>query len=896
MPGRTRWCRRGAGGRGEGLDVSPDVRGVRGKQAVLPWGKHDKESGAFHRLEHHCADVAACFEALLDDRVFRDRFRKAAGQAYDLCDVTLARLTVLAFLHDFGKLNAGFQFKLASDRTGLPPKAGHIPEALWCCEQPEYVTAMGLDDMAQAWGYGPFEQLLRASLAHHGRPAVRRDGNPPALWQATNGYDPLTAARMLGEKCRSWFPRAFMDGPELPDAPQLAHLFAGTLGVADQIGSNEQSFPYEPVADATYIDRARSLARKAVSQLGFGRDGRAARLATIDVGGLFGYDSPRPLQTATLDASIDQRLVILESETGSGKTEAAILRFAALWSARRVDGLYFAVPTRAAAKQLHRRVHKALLRLFGDHRWNETVLAIPGYRIIVGTAEGRRKGRFEVEWQDAPDEDTRQARWAAEAARKFLCATSAVGTVDQALLAGLQAKWAHYRGAALARSLLVVDEVHASDTYMTEVLRGVVRDHLAVGGHALLMSATLGSVARVGLTIGSTGTTRRISPPARPEAEQYPYPVLTLAGNGKPPVVDAIEDWGVEKSVSVSAAPVLTDPGQIAEEALSRARDGAKVLVVRNTVRSAVQVYEAVRTQGGKELLLQVGGLETVHHSRFAAEDRERLDEAVEASLGKSRPDGGRVVVGTQTLEQSLDIDADYLISDLCPMDVLLQRIGRLHRHSDNRDRPDSCSAARCLVLTPPGGLESGLDGGLARYGLGSRRGIGVYRNLLVLEATRRQIVGDGAWRIPAMNRQLVERATHPEVEDELATSLGGRWVASEQEEVGRRAQERLVARCHALDRNQPFDGDLAFPGTDEKVRTRLGEDACRIRVPDFAIGPFGTPIRTFSLPDHFFRGGLPSREAVEQASVAEAGGVLVLRVGDRSFDYDRCGIRPSRH
>ena len=881
MRGRMRWCRRGVGGRGEGTE---------GKRVVLPWGKYDKESRTAHRLEHHCADVAACFEVLLADQVLRDRFRDATGPDNDLCDVTLARLAALAFLHDFGKLNAGFQFKLEPDRTGLPRPAGHITEAFGCLKQPGYAPALGLDDMAQAWGQRPVEQLLRASLAHHGTPAVQPNGSPPALWRETNGYSPIATAKMLGEKCRSWFPRAFLDGPELPDAPRLAHLFAGVVGVADQIGSDEQSFPYDPVADPKYIDRARELAQKAVRKKGFGRDGRSSRLQPIDVGTLFDHAAPRPLQTATREVPLDQRLVILESETGSGKTEAAILRFADLWSARRVDGLYFAVPTRAAAKQLHRRVDEALSRLFGDHPWSETVLAIPGYRIVVGTADGRREGRFDVEWQDAPDEDTRQARWSAEAARKFLCATSAVGTVDQALLAGLQVKWAHYRGSGLARSLLVVDEVHASDAYMTAVLKGVVQDHLAVGGHALLMSATLGSMARVDLTSAS----RRTHPPAQSEAERCPYPALTIASGDGPAVINAIEDSGIQKSVSVSAAPILADPDRIADVALSRARDGAKVLVIRNTVRNAVQVYEAIRNQGGTDLLLAVDGLDAVHHSRFAAEDRHRLDDAVERSLGKPRPGGGCVVVGTQTLEQSLDIDADYLISDLCPMDVLLQRIGRLHRHSDNRDRPGACSTAQCLVLTPVGGLESGLDGGLARYGLGAARGIGVYRDLLVLEATQRQLGHGTDWRIPAMNRQLVERATHPEVVQELAKNLGGRWVASEQEEVGTRAQEKQVARLNALDRRQPFDGDLVFPGADETIRTRLGEDACRIRLPESAKGPFGRPVRTFSLPAHFFGGeaGLPSREVVEQASTTEADGELVLLVGTDSFAYDRRGIR----
>ncbi len=856
---------------------------------MRPWGKYDETAGTFHRLEHHCADVAACFQELLADHVLRDRFREAAGQAENLCQLTLDRLAALAFLHDFGKLNAGFQFKVESERAGLPPKVGHIREAFWCLEKPGYCAALGLFDMARAWGQNPFRQLLHASLAHHGRPGIRRDGNPPALWKETHGYNPLAAAKMLGERCRSWFPTAFRDGPNLPEASQFAHLFAGTLTLADQIGSDEQSFPHVPTPDPDYIHRARRQAQRAVSELGFARDGRSPQVPTISVQSLFHHEQPRPLQTKALEVSLDQHLVILESETGSGKTEAAILRFAALWEARRVDGLYFAVPTRAAAKQLHWRVHKALLKLFGHHPWSKTILALPGY-VVAGSAEGRRIGRFLVQWEDDPDEDTRRARWAAEAARTFLSATSAVGTVDQALLAGLQVKWAHLRGAALARSLLVVDEVHASDAYMTEVLRGVVRDQLAIGGHAFLMSATLGSVARVALMSASMDC----APPTLAEAETAPYPAMTVSGNDSPTTY-SVDDSGMPKSVSISAAPILAHPDRIAHEALSRAEDGAKVLVIRNTVRNAVSAYDAVLDRGGKGLLLSVNGFPTLHHSRFAAEDRKLLDDAVEKALGKPRPSGGLVVVGTQTLEQSLDIDADFLISDLCPMDVLLQRIGRLHRHAENKDRPNACSRAHCLVLTPAGGLELGLDGSLAKYGLGAARGKGgVYPDSLVLEATRRQIASDGDWRIPAMNRKLVERATHPTELEKLAKALGEPWVLSEQETFGRMAQERWVARQNALDRKWPFDEEMVFPNLDEKIRTRLGEDACRVCLPESVPGPFGVPVQTFSLPAHFFGGEtrLPTKEEVEQASASRAGDRL--RVGDRSFDYGRRGIFPS--
>ena len=134
-------------------------------------------------------------------------------------------------------------------------------------------------------------------------------------------------------------------------------------------------------------------------------------------------------------------------------------------------------------------------------------------------------------------------------------------------------------------------------------------------------------------------------------------------------------------------------------------------------------------------------GMATLHTGRFAAEDRRLLDAEVEKQLGRDREDGGCIVVGTQTLEQSLDIDADLLITDLCPMDVLLQRIGRLHRHA-RKQRPEGYRQPGCIVLLPPHDdltpLLSKKGGGGARNGLGGY----VYPDLRILELTRR-IVGE---------------------------------------------------------------------------------------------------------------------------------------------------------
>ena len=369
------------------------------------WGKFDEESGRSHRLEHHCADVAACFEALLREPVLRARFVRAAG-AGGFTDTTAARLTYLAFLHDFGKLNALFQAKARPDRRET---AGHTGEALLCFDPLPDMTErsrshhqiakrLGLHEIADGWG-DAVEPLLRAALAHHGRPARRW---PPSgdgsrmLWAPSANYDPCAEAALLHERGRAWFSEAFADGPKLPNTPALAHLFAGIVTLADQLGSDEEFFKFESEPDPDYIARARRTASDAVRGRKFQRSVWTKGAMPASIQSLFGHDwRPRPVQELIAAAPLDAALLILESETGSGKTEAAVLRFAALWRAGLVDGLYFAVPTRAAAKQLHGRIDPALKRMFPPDARVQTVLAVPGY-LRAGDAEGRRTEKFNV--------------------------------------------------------------------------------------------------------------------------------------------------------------------------------------------------------------------------------------------------------------------------------------------------------------------------------------------------------------------------------------------------------------------------------------------------------------------------------------------------------------------
>ncbi|AWK85350.1 CRISPR-associated helicase Cas3' [Azospirillum thermophilum] len=853
-----------------------------------PWGKFDGQSGDSHHLAHHCADVAACFEAIAGLPVVRSRMAAAGG--VPLSPRGHARLTAIAFLHDVGKLHPGFQAKgwLPDANSGhRPPPRGHLAEGVALLMRDSGAERiwrpLGLSHIDWWDDLHPF---ILASLAHHGRPvdslAMKGGWDPQAVAGAV--YDPADGARIMGTALRAWFPDAFADGAHEPlPAPRLQHLFAGLVALADWLGSDTRFFPFEKDFREDYIATARARAAEAVSRIGLYVE-TVRRLATGRAGftDLTGFVAPAPHQQAVAEVAADQRLVILEAETGAGKTEAAFWRFARLFAAGAVDGLYFALPTRSAAIQIHGRVNRMLERLTGAGGL-KAVLAVPGY-LKVGEAVGEALPHWQVRWDDAGlrADDDLAARWAAENAKRYLAAPVAVGTVDQAMLGALQVKHAHLRGACLSRCLLVIDEVHASDRYMAEIQAKLLENHLGVGGHALLMSATLGSWART-RWLGGRGA------PDFATAVAAPYPAVWTRGAAEPRDVNGPDARVRHKTVAMSLASGWA-PDHAARLALAAARDGAKVLVIRNTVKAAVATWDAIREADVDGLLLRVAGGPALHHSRFAVEDREVLDRAVETALApdERRGCGGLIVVGTQTVEQSLDIDADHLITDLCPVDVLLQRLGRLHRRAGVL-RPPGFETPSCTVLAPEAGLEPLLaprfDNGLGAFKTNGALS-GVYMDLSVLELTRRLVAERAEWTIPEQNRLLVESALHEDCIEALHRELGNRWSAYRECFLGGGDAKAQAAKAVALSTRSPF-GDEPFPDDDTTIRTRLGAEGARLTLPHPAVGPFGREITALTLPTHWSQ-GLDPRAPV---TVESSDGMLRLCVGDRWFRYDRRGV-----
>ncbi len=679
----------------------------------------------------------------------------------------------------------------------------------------------------------------------------------------------------MDDALHRWFDDALGSQAELlPDQPQFHHLVAGLVALADWIASDRQFFPFTAPFDSSYDATAHDHARDALAAIGFDPGDLLGRPAP-GFSQMAGHPAPRPVQAAVAAVRDDARLMVLEAETGSGKTEAALWRFMLLFAVGSVSGMYFAVPTRAAARQLHRRINSALRRAYGADA-PQAVLAIPGM-VRAGEVTGRALPDWRVLWED--QRGPVPARWAAEHATRFLAATVAVGTVDQAMLAALQVKHAHLRGSALSRSLLVIDEVHASDAYMTAVIDRLLSGHLAAGGYALLMSATLGARAR------AQWLDERPVPKLE-DATRAPYPAVWVRGDPRPSGSAGAD--GVRKTVHIATIPTMA-PGCTAEYAVAEARRGARVLVIRNTVRVAVSTWEEVRAAGGEALLMRAAGRACLHHSRFAVEDRRLLDDAVESALriDPARTSEGCIVIGTQTLEQSLDIDTDLLITDLCPMDVLLQRIGRVHRH--RLPRPSGFEDARVVVLLRAEGLDPltapGFDNGLGTWDGPGGQG-GIYQDLAVLELTRRMVAAHGVWEIPAMNRVLVEEATHPDLVAAVLAEKGEDWESYDRKVGGARAAEEQFARMNALDRSKRFDG-LRFPGGDERIMTRLGEEGAVLQLEPAPVGPFGVEVTRITLPPHWSFGITTDHEI----RVERDGPELSFIVADKDFRYSRTGL-----
>lgn len=871
------------------------------------WGKlkRDDETGevqCWHPLDAHCADVAAVTNVLLSESILRDRLQQLHGER-ELTDEHVDRLCVLSALHDAGKFNHGFQ-----ERAGSPdgPFVGHVGEIVNAVNSYDEMADAILDALdvfalADWFETGEREKQLQAFLlmvfGHHGRPVAPDYSFKSSRWKPRNDRDPIRGIADLRQRTEEWFPGAFENNINpFSGCPEFQHAFNGILTLADWIASDEEFFPYADNVDG-YFSRAVRRAEDAVTQLGLDPSGirrilqqqGSPEFSTIAPAEY----SPRPVQNACgdLENYSEGSLSIMESDTGSGKTEAALLRFAELFHDGLVDGMYFALPTRTAATQLHGRVIDAMEQAFPDQKQRPpVVLAVPGY-LSVDREQGQRLAPFRVLWDDDDSWRWHARGWAAESPKRYLAGTVAVGTVDQVLLSALQVKHAHLRASSLLRHFLVVDEVHASDTYMDRLLETVLDYHLEAGGHAMLMSATLGSSARRRFLRGPRSDVEEID-----DALERSYPLVTQVDAERTQQQDLHASSVAEpKKIKVESEPVSERPQEVARLAHAAARRGARVLVIRNTVPACVQTQQAMEDIAGKDVscLFAAADVPTPHHARYAPSDRDLLDRAIERDFGKESQRDGVVAIATQTVQQSLDLDADYMISDLCPIDVMLQRVGRLHRHPEERpadSRPGGFKTPHLTVVVPEdrdlGGCISENGKAFGPNGLGT-----VYPDLRMLEAACRLVEEHDLWTIPGMNRELVERGTHPDVLHEIAENAGEPWLQHQKQVLGTRGAEHAHAGVVTIRRDVDFGEPASlFPrDLDDRIKTRLGTDDRRVEFDPPVAGPYGQRVEVLTVPEY----SLPDEyEDETPENVVADDGQIRFEFAGTQFVYDRLGLR----
>ena len=849
---------------------------MRTDGSVRAWGKW-RDTQNWLCLEHHCLDVAMTFMALAELTAFRRQLGSAMESQVTKAQVS--RLAVVSFLHDLGKCNRGFQAKA---NPKIKDTAGHVLEAVALLLELSDVWPREWQKLIMdivGWFDGGEEAavaMLLAAISHHGRPVSLNDYQASGigryarkLWEKKDSYDPLQSLDDLARAARAAFSLAFEPNvPPIKATPSVQQRFAGIVMLADWIGSDTQFFPYRASPESDRLALARNAAHRAVHAIGLLPPDRRQIKTFAET---FGFVPTALQKVMAQEITVDDtsRLLLAESETGSGKTEAALAWFFRLYAEGRVDGLYFALPTRVAARELYTRVLRAVDTAFEpSDRPGPVLLAVPSY--VKANGQPVLPIPNGILWSDDARDQERENLWSAERPKRFLAAPVGVGTIDQALLSVLQVKHSLLRSVCLDRHLLVVDEVHASDPYMREVLKALLDGHLKRGGWALLLSATLGEVA------AHAFFGHKILP--LDQALQRPYPLLsTRRESHAMPAARA-------RRIAVTLEPTLTNDHAIVPQLTQALQVGARVLVVCNTVARANALFRLIEhdlEQKHPDLLqalFALNGVRGPHHGRFAREDRECLDANVTAALGKNSTPGARLIIGTQTLEQSLDIDADWLVTDLAPMDVFIQRLGRLHRH-ERLIRPIGYETPRVLVRVPDRDLASYLQkDGILRgpAGLGL-----VYPDGRVLAKTWTELAQRGVVDLPTQARALIESTTHPEA----LVTLPEAWRAHGQYVEGRELADIRVALRTVLD-DKSF-GELHYIDKDEKVVTRLGRLTYDLPLVVPCRSAFGVPIERVAIPTFW----LPEDRVPESVSVLSTAEGFCFEAGNRAFRYTRFGL-----
>jgi CRISPR-associated endonuclease/helicase Cas3 len=447
---------------------------------------------------------------------------------------------------------------------------------------------------------------------------------------------------------------------------------AGLAVLADWLGSNSHHFLYQVKPQAVHeywSEVASPRAEDAVREAGLRAPEVSEWKGPKRLFPDFAELTPLQGYAATVQFATEPQLFLLEDVTGAGKTEAALILVHRLMAEGRATGVYFALPTMATANQMYGRVGKVYRRLYLAQASPSLILAHGARRLVddfrQSVLQPGEQAREQNHRLDEPTASAQCSAWLAGNNKKALLADVGVGTIDQALLGVLPVRHQSLRLLGLSSKVLVVDEVHAFDAYVITLLERLIEAHSQQGGSVILLSATVPAFLRVKL-ISAYQKGRGVA--SQTLSEDLRYPLATQAG-GKAGV--RAEACGTRPQLTrrVQVACIHREQ-EIVELVVRESRAGRSFCWIRNTVEDARRAYELLLPKLSKECL-------RLFHSRFAMGDRLDIEDEVIRTFGAqstATSRRGQVLVATQVVEQSLDLDFDGMATDLAPIDLVIQR------------------------------------------------------------------------------------------------------------------------------------------------------------------------------------------------------------------------------
>jgi CRISPR-associated endonuclease/helicase Cas3 len=789
------------------------------ERVLLCWGKTSSESDAhqFHPALFHMIDVGHVAQALLSDQV-SPRWGAVLASAFGDEPRNLRHwLPWVVAMHDIGKISSSFQAQVKSQIARLTD-LGFPLRPILEVKHP-IVGAYFVKKTYRGVLPRPIlTALCEMAGGHHGQFPSTGEVNDAGKRLDRDEHPQWINLR---QEAAQYLQKLFLDPaiswPSPVNISSAVMALCGFTVLCDWIGSNSAYFEVDCSSTiTTYPAISLERAKKAVLESGFCQPWVSQ--SSTAVSQLFSnLPSLRPLQLAIdrIPAGMLSQpcLAIIEAPTGEGKTEAALSLAHRIGAARGSDEIYYALPTAATSNQMYRRLSEYL----SDRLGLSTLVKLVHSQAFLIEDEITLKPLT----NGASDPTTQAAIEWFSSKKRALLAPFGVGTIDQAELGALNVRHNMLRLVGLAGKVVILDEVHAYDTYMTTIIERLLAWLSALGASVIILSATLPQSRRerlaraYGVALSSADTS----------LDHYP---CLFIGNSAGCYSDSPAASQPNCTVQVQRLQLSSsDPDAQARWLLGQLGDEGCACWITNTIDRAQKLFERLDEIAPKDTRL------TLIHSRFAVDDRQALEEELIAYYGpnKNRPRRG-IVIGTQVLEQSLDLDFDLMVSDLAPVDLLLQRAGRLHRHQ--RQRP-ARHVVPCLWVNSQPGNANYPDLTTDGY---------IYDKFLLM-TTWNALQNRTMFDLPADYRVLIKAVYDADQPDPSDDRLLKAWKDLQKRE----SHERGEAANRLLPLPSPSTSfsvstGLVFEEDEDKAswviaKTRLGDESITI-VPMCEIDGFG--------------------------------------------------------